>query len=116
MLYVPFKVGEKELKLRINGQNIAMLEQKLGRNPLDILIASSDTHLPKVSDMVAMLHASLQAMEHGYTEEKVWQLYDEYVDNGGDMKQLLELLEAVLKESGLIPREEPKEAKKGKNA
>lgn len=116
MLYVPFKVGEKELKLRITGQNIAMLERKLGRNPVDILVASSETHLPMVSDMVAMLHAALQAMEHGYTEDKVWQLYDDYVDAGGDMKQLLKLLTDVLEESGFIPREDAKEAKKGKNA
>ena len=32
------------------------------------------------------------------------------------MKQLLELLADVLKESGFIPREDTKEAKKGKNA
>lgn len=103
MLYTDFEVGGKALKLRLTSQACVNLEKKLGRNPVAVFMDVSKGGLPTLSDVVAILHACLQPLEHGYTEAAVYSLYDEYVDDGHNLYDLFPVLIEVFQISGLMP-------------
>ncbi|WIF95014.1 DUF6096 family protein [Caminicella sporogenes] len=102
MRYTEFKVGEKEFKLRLGAGEIVNLEKKLGKNPLDILMNVEKGELPKIGDTLAILHAAMQKFHHNITMEKVYQLYDEYVDEGNAYTDLIPIVLEVFKVSGFF--------------
>lgn len=110
MLYTTFKMGQEELKLRLGSRDSIALERKLGTNPLNIFMELSEGGLPKLEPMVAILHASAQKYQHGLTEDKFYDLYDEFVDNGGSLTQLIPVVLEVFKVSGFFNEAEMKQA------
>lgn len=102
MKYTEFKVGEKEFKLRLGAGEIVNLEKKLGKNPLDILMNVEKGELPKIGDTLTILHAAMQKFHHNMTMEKVYQLYDEYVDEGNAYTDLIPVILEVFKVSGFF--------------
>lgn len=97
----------QELKCRLNTQNIVALERKLGgKNILKVLM---DEQILSVDIVLNVLHLSLQALEHGYTLDKVYKLYDEYVEEDKTYMDLIPELMSVLEVSGFFkmpPKEE----------
>lgn len=111
MRYTEFKVGEKEFKLRLTASATENLEKKLnGKNPLSTLMTVQSEQIPSVSNLLLILHASLQKFHHGYNHDKVLELYDEYVDEGNTYMDLIPVLLDVFKSSGFF-REAPTETK-----
>lgn len=106
MLYTEFKVGEQEFKLRIDARATVALEKKLGRSPLDVFMDAQNGSLPKLEGVIAILHASLQKYQNGFTEEKVYDLYDKYIEEGGTFIELISVLLDVFKTSGFFKDEE----------
>lgn len=105
MRFTEFKVGGKEFKLRAGASQIIELEKKLGgRNPLSILMAVEGGELPTVTQVLLILHASLQKFQHGMTFEKVLDLYDEYVEEGHSYTDLIPVMVDVFKTSGFFPQ------------
>ena len=104
-LYKLFKVGDKELKLRLRAKDCVDLESRLGESPLTRLMETQNGKIPSIGFMIAVLHSSLQAFEHGYNLEKTYELYDEYVDNGGDLSDLLPEIVDVFEVSGFFKQE-----------
>lgn len=104
-LYKLFKVGDKELKLRLRAKDCVDLESRLGESPLTRLMETQNGKIPSIGFMIAVLHSSLQAFEHGYNLEKTYELYDEYVDNGGDLTGLLPEIVDVFEVSGFFKQE-----------
>lgn len=102
MLYTDFEAGGKTLKLRLTSRACVDLEKKLGRNPVEIFLDASKGKLPTVGDVIAILHASLQALEHGYTETATCALYDEYIDDGHNLFDFVPVILEVFRVSGLI--------------
>ena len=112
--YVELKIGEKELKLGMKTRQIVALEKALERSPLNILMDAQEGALPSVNDMLIILWAGLQQYEHGYNMEAVYDLYDEYIEAGNTMMDLIPLVIDVLSVSGYIKMDEPKAKKKAK--
>lgn len=107
MLYSDFKVGEKELKLRLDSRMCVALERKLGKSPLAIFM-SEDKSLPKLEELIMILHASLQKYNQGYTEEKTFDLYDEYVNEGNTFTEFIPVIMDIFKVSGFFKEDEVK--------
>lgn len=105
-MYVEFTAGERTYKLRLTTRGIVSLEKKLGYNPLQMLMGIDEDVLPKFGDMVKMLHQTLQAYEHGITEDDVYEIYDAYVADGHTMWDLVPVLIEVFREAGFLPKEE----------
>lgn len=105
MLYKIFKVGDKELKLRLRARDCVDLESRLGESPLNKLMETQDGKIPSIGFVIAVLHSSLQAYEHGYDLNKTYELYDEYVNNGGDLTSLLPEIIEVFEVSGFFKQE-----------
>lgn len=115
MNYTVLTVGNKELKLRLNARGIVALEQKLGKSPLAIFTKIEQGDLPTLEEMVIILQASLQALEHGYTLDATYDLVDEFIADGKSTIELMPVIIEVYQVSGIIPKEAPVAGEVGKN-
>lgn len=104
MMYYDFKAGNNEYKLRLNTRNIIALEKQLGCNPIMIFGADGES-IPTVSAMVVILHASLQAYEHGINLDKAYDIFDEYLADGNTAVDFVKVIMEIYKASGIVPKE-----------
>lgn len=107
MMFYEFIVGDKEYKLRLNTRSIISLEKQLGMNPLSIF-GNGDV-LPTVTQMVAILHASLQQMNHGIDMNKAYEIFDDFLADGHNMAEFMPVIVEIYKVSGLIGNKEEHE-------
>lgn len=105
MHYKILKVGDEELKLRLRSRDCVDLEKTLGESPLNILMKVEDGKIPSVGFIITTLQYSLQALEHGYNLGKTFDLYDKYIENGGDMMEMFQILVDVFEVSGFFKKE-----------
>lgn len=103
MMYYEFTAGNKDYKLRLNTRNIVSLEKQLGCNPLGIF-GNGDV-LPTVSQMVAVLHASLQQMQHSIDMGAAYDIFDDYLADGHNMTDFISVILEIYKVSGLIGKD-----------
>lgn len=112
--YATWKVSEdKELKLRLTSLQATKVEEKIGANLLKVFMPAEGEAfaLPPLKVMLLLTHGALQKFEHGLSFEDVSDLYDDYVDNGGDQATFMaDVILPMLQVSGFMPRE--KESKK----
>lgn len=108
MLYHTFTVNDKDYKCRLTARACVDLEKKLGENPLNVFIsiANNGVELPKLESLITILHASMQSMEHNMSLDKVYELYDEYVDAGHTMMDLIPEVLEIFKVSGFFNEEQ----------
>lgn len=103
MVYKTLQVNDKELKLRISARNAVALEKAIGENPLNVIKSFGEEHIPSVEFIVQVLHASLQQLEHGYTLDACYELYDELIEQGKTILDMILLIIDIFKVSGFIP-------------
>lgn len=103
MLYTNFKVGEKEYKLRLTAKNLVEVEKKLGENPINaIMRIVNDDKIPEISCLLTILWGAMQAFTPNMTMDAVYGIYDEFVDDGNTLTELVPVLMNVFKVSGFI--------------
>lgn len=100
MMYVDFSAGGKEYKLRLNTRGTVALEKRLGRNPLGLF--EDENTLPTITDMVAVLHAALQPLQHGISVEDSYDIFDAYLDDGHTATDFIAVILDIYRASGLI--------------
>jgi hypothetical protein len=105
MNYIDFEAGNKSYKLRLNTRNIVALEKNLGRNPMAIFFEGGDERIPTITEMVAVLHASLQQYNHGITMNDCFDIFDDYIAEHSTMEFIKVIME-VYQASGLMPKNE----------
>lgn len=106
MNFVEFEVNGKSYNLRLSTRAIVSLEKKIGRNPLDIFTTLTNNSLPKMTELMLLLHASMQQMNHGIKEEDVYDIYDDYLAEGHTLTDFMNVLLDVFKCSGFISQDE----------
>ena len=104
MNYINFEVGNEVYKLRLNVRNVVLLEKQIGCNPLSIF-GNGET-VPTITTMVAVLHASLQAYNHGITLNDAYDIFDKYLEDGHSSVDFLPVIMDIYRASGIIPKEE----------
>lgn len=95
--YTILKIKDKEYRLKITAANAIELEKKLGKSLVDGM-----TDFDKVGTLTAYLSASLKAYEN--IAGDVTELYDDYINEGGSMSELSDVLVEVLIVSGFLQR------------
>lgn len=113
MMYFDFEAGNKAYKLRLNTRNIVTLEKQLGCNPVGIF-GNGDT-IPTITQMVTVLHHSLQPYNHGITLEDSYNIFDAYLADGHTMTDFIPVLVGVYKASGIIKNDADTEGDEEKN-
>ena len=112
MLYVDFIAGGNNYQLRLNTRNVVMLEKMLGKNPLAIF-GNGET-LPTITEMVEVLYASMQQLNHGITLDKAYDIFDAYLEDGNSATDFIPVILDIYRVSGLI-RSDSEEVEEGKN-
>ena len=100
MMYFDFTAGNKDYKLRLNTRNIVALEKQLGGNPLSVF--GNGDAIPSVTQMVAVLHQSLQPYHHGITLVDAYDIFDSYLADGNTVTDFILIITEVYKVSGII--------------
>ena len=109
--YVPWVVGGTEYRLKLTAKAIVKLENKYGQNLLSVI--SPEEGLPPVGVLLTVIQASMEKFEHNASFGVVTDIYDSYVDNGGDMTKLMEeVIMELLENAGFFTEEISKEMKK----
>jgi hypothetical protein len=98
-MYYDFEIDNKAYKLRLNTRNVVALEKTLGCNPLSIF--GNGTRIPTITEMVAILHASLQQYQHGITLDGAYEIFDKYVEDNV-ATDFIKIIVEVYKVSGII--------------
>jgi hypothetical protein len=99
-MYVDFKAGNKEYKLRLTTRNVVALEKQLNCNPLAIF-GAGDT-IPTITTMVQILHASLQPYHHGITLNDAYDIFDAYLEDGHMSTDFITIIVDIYKASGIM--------------
>ena len=84
--FVLWTVAGNDYKLKLTASVICKLEQKYKRN---LLLLITEEGLPPVATMLTIIQASMQLYNHGITYLSVQNVYDQYVDEGGDQNKLM---------------------------
>ena len=92
----------KEYQARLDIRGCLEVERKLGANPLNVLIPIKDEKLPKVADLITILHQSLLPLQHNIKYDDVLDLWAE---DGADINKLILDVVQIFKDSGLIKDE-----------
>lgn len=100
-----WKIGNKELKLKLKVSEIERLERSYGvGNLLNPLMQAENGQLPALTYLLDILHAGLQKLEHGYSRSDVSDIYEDYIDEGGSQTELIQIVTEVFRQSGFFPR------------
>lgn len=107
MLYFDFEAGNTSYKLRLTTKTIMELEKRIGCNPL-MVFGSTGERIPAISEMVAILWASLQPLQHGITLDNAANIFDTYLEEH-TMTDFIPVIMEIYKVSGIISKDKPKE-------
>lgn len=102
MTYTELNICGDAYKLRLTTKASVSLEKSLGYNPISMLMAIDNGEMPKLADVLVMLHAMLQTYHHGYSLDKVYDLFDKYVEDGHGMFDLIPVFVEVFQNSGYL--------------
>lgn len=105
MLYSQLKIDDYHIyNLRLTLLDVVQLERLLGESPLDILQKAAMTQGFGVNmeDLVYILYVSLQGGEINYTIDDAYDIFDDYIDNAGDVGSFLNVLVKLFTDMGFI--------------
>ena len=103
MNYIDFEAGNKAYKLRLNTRAVVQLEKSIGCNPINIFFDDKGERVPTITEMVSVLHASLQQFNHGITMNDAYDIFDDYIVEHSTMDFIKVIME-LYQVSGLIPK------------
>lgn len=100
MVYVDFKAGNKDYKLRLSTRSTVALEKALGCNPLAIF--GNGEEIPTITTMVNILYHSLQQLNHGISYDDAFDIFDAYLADGNSATDFITVILEIYKVSGII--------------
>lgn len=112
-MFTELIIGGDSYKLRLNTKASVALEKALGYNAISMFMDIDNGVMPKLGDILIVLHAMLQPMNHGMSIDKVYDLFDKYVAEGHNMYDLIPIFVEVFQESGYMPAAKDAEAAEG---
>lgn len=105
-MFTILKIKDKEYKLRLTTRGCVEIEKRLGTNPLNVFMEANEGRIPKIEDLLIILHGCLQDQHHGISLDKMYDIYDEFCANGGDLLKLIEVLVKAFTDAGFVPQTE----------
>ena len=104
MNYIDFVAGNKEYKLRLSIRSTVALEKQLGCNPISIF--GNGEKIPTITEMVNILHAALQQLNHGISLNDAYGIFEDWLNDGHTITDFLAVILDIYKVSGII-KDEP---------
>lgn len=106
-MFATITIKDRDYKGRLTARALVELEKKLGTSPINMFMEMSknESIFPSLDMLLTVFHASLQALEHNMTMDKVYELFDDMVDEGKTTVDLLNFIVEVFQVSGLISKD-----------
>lgn len=97
------EINGKEYSFRLTTKNVTKLEEVLHKNALSVL-----GEIPNTREICTILYYALKECHKAEFKamDDVYSFYDEYVDNGGNITEMMDLLTQIYIVSGLIPKDD----------
>ncbi len=105
------KLKNETYNLRLTTKGCVNIENRIGQNPLNVFVQASENKMPKMTDLMVILHECLSTCNHGIKIDDVFKIYDKYCEEGGDFLSLIELLVGVFEDAGFMPKDEEEDSK-----
>lgn len=100
--YLNWTVKEQDYKLKLSTSEVIRLEQKYKTN----LINTLQGGIPSLTVMLDILHASMTKYNANVKLKDVYDIYDDYLDDGGSQTSLLtDVVMEVFQVSGFFTQE-----------
>jgi len=112
-MFYTWKVADKEYQLKLTMRAMKELEVKLGRSPMQLFDKGT---FATTEDLMTVIHCAIKSNHQDITEDDIYDLVDNWIEDGNTYQDLVPLIIDVYKTSGIInnEEEESKNAKKGK--
>lgn len=102
MLYTEVKINEKVYKARLSSHEQVLAEREIGKSLLNIFTAVSEDNMPTLETLLIIFQHSLVKYNHGITMDEVYDIYDEYIDDGNSYVDFFQLINTILIDSGVF--------------
>lgn len=99
--YYTLKIGENSYNMRLTAGSIMSIEKKLGK-PLFAALEHIQENM--VETITAIIWGAMQPMNAGFTMEKAVELFDEYIDEGHSIEELMQEINALFETSGFFKK------------
>lgn len=97
--------GSKTLLLNLNAQATVDIEKQIGKSLFGIMMTGNGGFkMPRLGEMLIILHSANDG--HGVKMKDMPGLYDEYLQNGGSMTKLMEVIQDLMNKAGFFGDEE----------
>lgn len=96
------KIKEKEYYLRVTTRSEIEMEKKLGSNPINVFMAIQDNRIPALGDLLIILHGCLVPLNSGISLEDTYDMYDQYIEEGHNIVDLIKIIVDTFEDSGFI--------------
>jgi hypothetical protein len=107
--YTPWNVNDEEYKLRLTRFNAVQVEKQLGMG-----LTEAVQHLADTTVIITLLWGGLQQFNHGFSFKDVCELYDEYLESGGNIEKIIDVIMELLAQVGIGEKPERKNKKSQK--
>lgn len=119
-MFTTFTVKDTNYKLRLDAKACVSLEDRLGTNPLNVIIQmiqGNTIKMPSLKVLLTIIHEALQPYNHGISMDDVYAIYDDYIADGHAMADLIPVILDIFKTSGFIkkPAEDVEDSESSKN-
>ena len=104
MFYTQLRIDDYHIyKLRLTLIDVVQLERLLGESPLNILYKATQGYNFNLEDLIMILYtALLQDGEKQYSIDDAYDIFDDYIDNVGDVGSFFLVLLKLFEDMGFI--------------
>ena len=99
--FTTLTVGDKEYKLRLTASAIMSIEKKLDK---PLFTALENIQEDMVGTVIGILWGALQPLNSNMSTEKVYELFDDYIDEGNSIEDLMQVIDELFKSSGFFKK------------
>jgi len=104
-IFTTFTAGENDYKLRLTASAIMQIEKKLNK---PLFSALENIQEDVIGIITAILWGAMQPLNANITHEKVLELFDEYIDEGNSIEDLMKVIDELFKSSGFFSKGQKK--------
>ena len=94
-------VGSETYNLRLTASAIMEIEKKLGKSLFSALEQIQDN---MVETVTTILWGAMQPLNAGFTMEKAAALFDDYIDEGHSLEELMQEINGLFEVSGFFKK------------
>ena len=94
-------VGSETYNLRLTASAIMAIEKKLGKSLFSALEQIQDN---MVETVTTILWGAMQPLNAGFTMEKAAALFDDYIDEGHSLEELMQEINGLFEVSGFFKK------------